>query len=155
MAGDVVKVSNISGAVESIGLRSTRIRTDQKTYVTVPNKQMVDSIVDNQTLRTYRKAELRLQLESSTSAPALEAFIADSRKLLLEKSYISDATVFLMDISGTAFQVNIDYFTEPIPLNEFNEIKQNLNLEILRLMENRKLQVAGSGMRVKIENAED
>ena len=63
MVGDTVKVNNISGIVERIGLRSTRIRTDLKTYVTVPNKQMVDSIVDNQTLRTYRKAELRLQFD--------------------------------------------------------------------------------------------
>jgi len=152
MVGDVVKVSNISGAVERIGLRSTRIRTDQKTYVTVPNKQMVDSIVDNQTLRTYRKAELRLQLESATPASTINAFIEDCRKLLQEKSFIQDATVFLTDISGTFFQVNIDYFTTPIPLAEFNEIKQRLNLEILNLMEGRKIVVAGSGMTVKIEN---
>ena len=40
--GDNVKVLNITGTVEKIGLRSTRIRTEQKTFVTVPNKQMVD-----------------------------------------------------------------------------------------------------------------
>ena len=152
MAGDVVKVNNISGTVEQIGLRSTRIRTEQKTYVTVPNKQMVDSIVDNLTLRTYRKAELRLQFESSTPAEILGLFVEDCRKLLLDKSFISDATVFLSDISGTFFQVNIDYFTTPIPLAEFNEIKQNLNLEILQRMENRNIVVSGSGMTVKLEN---
>jgi MscS family membrane protein len=151
MAGDTVKVNNITGAVEKIGLRSTRIRTDQKTYVTVPNKQMVDSIVDNLTLRTYRKAELRLQLDSSTAATTIGGFIEDSRKLLLDKPFIIDATVFLTDISGTSFQVNIDYFTTPIPLAEFNEIKQQLNLEILNLMERRQLVVAGSGMKIKIE----
>ncbi|MEI9808444.1 MAG: mechanosensitive ion channel domain-containing protein [Bacteroidota bacterium] len=37
--GDLVKVQNITGNVEKIGLRSTRIRTDQKTYVTVPNNR--------------------------------------------------------------------------------------------------------------------
>jgi hypothetical protein len=57
-----------------------------------------------------------------------------------------------MDISGTFFQVNIDYFTAPIPLVEFNEIRQELNLEVLKLMERRKLIVAGSGMTVKLEN---
>jgi MscS family membrane protein len=150
MAGDVVKVNNISGTVEMIGLRSTRIRTDQKTYVTVPNKQMVDSIVDNLTLRTYRKAEIRLQFDSSTPAETINAFIEDCRGLLLNNSIISDATVFLNDISGTVFQINIDYFTAPIPLAEFNEIKQKLNLEILNLMENRKIMIAGSGMTVKL-----
>jgi MscS family membrane protein len=151
MAGDTVKVNNISGVVERIGLRSTRIRTDLKTYVTVPNKQMVDSIVDNQTLRTYRKAEIRLQFDSSTSSQTLYLFVEDCRKLLLDKSFISDPTVFLNDISGTVFQINIDYFTTPIPLAEFNEIKQKLNLEILNLMENRKIVVAGSAMTVKLE----
>ena len=142
MVGDSVKVSNISGAVENIGLRSTRIRTDLKTYVTVPNKQMVDSIVDNLTLRTYRKAEIRLQLKSTTPAETIQSFIEESRKLLGDISFISDATVYLMDISGTFFQVNIDYFTTPIPLAEFNEIKQKLNLEILDLIEKRKIAIA-------------
>jgi MscS family membrane protein len=151
MAGDNVKVNNISGAVERIGLRSTRIRTDLKTYVTVPNKQMVDSIVDNQTLRTYRKAEIRLQFESSTAATTIQSFVEDCRKML-DKPEISNATVFLNDISGTAYQVNIDYFTAPIPLAEFNEIKQKFNLEILYLIESRKMVIAGSGMTVKLEN---
>ncbi len=46
---------------------------------------------------------------------------------------------FSMDISGRFFQINIDYFTTPIPLAEFNEIRQKLNLEILNLMEGRKI----------------
>jgi MscS family membrane protein len=150
MAGDVVKVNNISGTVEKIGLRSTRIRTDLKTYVTVPNKQMVDSIVDNLSLRTYRKTEIRLQFDSSTPAGTIESFVNDCRQLLADKAFISDATVFFSDMSGTSFQVNIDYFTTPIPLAEFNEIKQKLNLEILSLMENRKIVITGSGMTVKL-----
>jgi hypothetical protein len=112
---------------------------------------MVDSIVDNQTLRTYRKAEFRLQFESSTRANDIHSFIDDCRKLFEEKDYISDATVFLNDISGTAFRVNIDYFTTPIPLKEFNEIKQNIQIEILNLIESRKIVIAGSGMTVKLE----
>src|SRR5450631_2134561 len=150
--GDILKVNNITGTVERIGLRSTRIRTDLKTYVTVPNKQIVDSIVDNQTLRTYRKAEIRLQFESSTSADTIHSFVEDSRKLLSDIAEISDTTVFLNDISGTAYQVNIDYFMAPVPVAVFNELKQKLNLEILHLMERRKIVVAGSGMTVKLEN---
>ena len=69
--GDQVKVQNITGHVEKIGLRSTRIRTDQKTYVTVPNKQMVDSIMDNLSLRTQRKATIMLELHGTTSRAAV------------------------------------------------------------------------------------
>jgi len=149
LPGDVVKVNSISGTVEKIGLRSTRIRTELKTYVTVPNKQMVDSIVDNQTLRTYRKAELRLQLESSTPSEVISEFVDECRNLLSGKPDFIDPTVFLNDISGTSFQVNIDFFTTPIPVAEFNEIRQKTSLEILKLMEDRKISVVGSSITVK------
>ena len=66
--GDTVKVLQFTGTVEKIGLRSTRIRTESKTYITVPNKQMVDSVVDNISLRTQRKAEIKLEMEVQNSA---------------------------------------------------------------------------------------
>lgn len=133
-AGDYLKVNNISGTVERIGLRSTRIRTDQKTYVTVPNKQMVDGIVDNLTLRTQRKGELRLELGLSTSAADLDGFVAGVVKIL-KKDKVENGTVFLNDITGSAFLVNVDYFTAAITLDEFNGIRQRVNLDVLELLE--------------------
>jgi len=61
--GDLLKVQQVNGTVEKIGLRSTRIRTTERTYVTIPNKQMVDSIVDNLSLRNKRRFELVLELD--------------------------------------------------------------------------------------------
>jgi MscS family membrane protein len=148
-AGDYLKVNNISGTVERIGLRSTRIRTDQKTYVTVPNKQMVDSIVDNLTLRTQRKSELRLELSLSTSAADLDGFVAGVVKIL-KKDKVENGTVFLNDITGSAFLVNVDYFTAAITLDEFNGIRQHVNLDVLGLMEKMKIGIAGAGMDVRV-----
>lgn len=148
-AGDYLKVNNVSGTVEKIGLRSTRIRTDQKTYVTVPNKQMVDSVVDNLTLRTQRKGELRLQLSLSTSASDLDGFVAGVMKLL-ERDKVENGTVFLNDITESAFLVNVDYFTAAIALDEFNAVRQQVNLDILRLLEEMKIGVAGAGMDVRV-----
>lgn len=148
-AGDVLKVNNISGTVERIGLRSTRIRTDQKTYVTVPNKQMVDSVVDNQTLRTQRKAELRLQIGLSTSSDDIQQLIEGIKKIL-NKEIIESPSVFLNDIAVNAFLINVDYFTAPLSQSEFNNIKQESNIEILRLMEQLKIELAGASTDVKV-----
>jgi MscS family membrane protein len=147
--GDVLIVNNITGTVEKIGLRSTRIRTNLKTYVTVPNKQMVDSIVDNQTLRTQRKGEIRLQLDPSTSPDAILQLVEGCKKIL-SKAHVESPAVFLNDISGTAFQFTIDYFTPPIEAAEFNEIKQKVNLEILKLLENLKIAISGTSVSVKL-----
>jgi len=148
-AGDYLKVNNITGTVERIGLRSTRIRTDQKTYVTVPNKQMVDSVVDNLTLRTQRKGELRLELSLSTPVSKLDAFIAGAKNVLV-KDAVENSTVFLNDITGTAFLVNLDYFTSPLPINEFNTIKQQVNLDIMRLLEQMEIEIAGESTTVSL-----
>src|SRR6478735_6072744 len=102
--GDVVKVQGITGTVEKIGLRSTRIRTDQKTFVTVPNKQMVDSIMDNLSLRTQRRAFVQLELSSSTSHEQIDQLVLSIERLFqLRRPDIENFTVFLSDINKNAF----------------------------------------------------
>src|SRR6186713_452937 len=153
-AGDVLKVNNISGTVEKIGLRSTRIRTDQKTYVTVPNKQMVDSIVDNLSLRTQRKAEIRLETGVSISSETLNKFI-EAVKAKLVHPQIEDNTVFLSDIRSNSFLISIDFFTAPIAVKEFQKLKQQKSLEILKLMEEMKIELAGASSEIKISGKLD
>jgi MscS family membrane protein len=148
-AGDVVKVQGFTGNIEKIGLRSTRIRTDQKTYVTVPNKQMVDSIVDNLTLRTQRKAEIRLQVGLSVSANTMNEF-TDGLKNIVKKDIIISQSVFLNDIAPNAYLINIDFFTTPIPLDDFNNLKQQINIEIMRLMNQLHIEIAGASTDVNV-----
>ena len=147
--GDLVKVQNITGTVEKIGLRSTRIRTDQKTFVTVPNKQMVDSILDNLSLRTQRKGELRLELDLNTSSQKLQELIKGIRNILTSKE-IESSSVLMEAIGGNAFIVDGDYFTAPVTQNEFNAVKEGINLSVLQLMESLEIQIAGANKEVRI-----
>lgn len=141
ITGDLVKVQQITGTVEKIGLRSTRIRTDQKTYVTVPNKQMVDTILDNLSLRTQRKGELSLQIGQAATSMQLEQLIESVRKLLKQDKIISSA-VFMNDITLNAYNINIEYFTQPVAVDEFNAIKQQVNLAVVKLIEENKMELA-------------
>jgi MscS family membrane protein len=149
--GDTVKVHSFSGVVEKIGLRSTRIRTDQKTFITVPNKQMVDSILDNHSMRTQRKGELRLEVGLSTPSGSLEQLI-DGIKKITSRQEIENSTVLLLDISSSAFIILIEYFTAPVSQSEFNEVKEQLNFEILKLLELLDVRIAGSSTDVRITN---
>ncbi|MFN2457613.1 MAG: mechanosensitive ion channel family protein [Chitinophagaceae bacterium] len=80
--GDFVRVQNVSGSVERIGLRSTRIRTIDKTYVTVPNKQMVDSIMDNISLRSQIRGEVILHINLQTPPGKIEELIKEIKSYL-------------------------------------------------------------------------
>jgi MscS family membrane protein len=148
--GDLVKVQNITGNVERIGLRSTRIRTDQKTYVTVPNKQMVDSILDNLSLRTQLKGELRLQIALSANATQLDELVSGIKNILKHED-IETATVVMNDIAGNAFNIHGDYFTGPLTHQEFLSLKQEINLSVLRLMESIGVEISGASTGIRIE----
>jgi MscS family membrane protein len=148
--GDLVKVQNITGNVERIGLRSTRLRTDQKTYVTVPNKQMVDSILDNLSLRTQLKGELRLQVSLSTSSILLEELTEGIKKILGHQE-IDSSSVSITDIASNAFLINADYFTGPLTHQEYLKVKQEVNLQVLQLMEKLEIEIAGASTEVRIE----
>jgi len=148
-AGDVVKVLNVTGTVEKIGLRSTRIRSDQKTWVSVPNKQMVDSVLDNLSMRTQRRGDLNLQLGLQTSTAELEAVVAGIKKVM-ERRDIEESNVFLAEIAGNAFIVQSDYYTAPVTIKEFNEIKQAINLQSLKVMEELKIEIAGASTDIRI-----
>jgi MscS family membrane protein len=147
--GDMLKVNNVTGVVEKVGLRSTRIRTIEKTYVTVPNKQMVDSIVDNLSLRTQRRGELKLELDLKTSASDIEILLTGIRAILQHR-LISEYSVLLSDISQQAFIVTIDYFTGSIDIQEFNLLKQENNLQVLKLLEKSGIDIAGADKNIRI-----
>ncbi len=146
--GDVVKVNNITGTVEKIGLRSTRIRSDQKTYVSMPNKQMVDSVLDNLSLRTQRKAELKLELSLQTSTDKIKAATEGIERLLM-RDEVANAKVFLSDITGSYYLLHVDYFTAPMQGDEFNAIVHDVNLKILQLLEKLEIAMADYNAEVK------
>ncbi len=148
--GDLVKVQNVTGTVEKIGMRSTRIRSDQKTCVSVPNKQMVDSVLDNLSERTQRRGDLKLELGLQTSSAKLESFIEEVKKILA-KTTIEEANVILSDITSNAVVLLSDYYTAPLTIKEFNTIKQEINLQALKAIEKLEIEIAGASTDVRIK----
>ncbi len=135
VTGDTVKVHNFTGTIEKIGLRSTRIRTLDKTYISVPNKQMVDSIVDNISLRTQRKVEMRLELKLSVNTNDLKNFI-ESVKKILKNTSIKKSSVHFTETGKNANVISIEYFTGmELSDDQFNSLKEEINFEIMKVIE--------------------
>jgi MscS family membrane protein len=151
MTGDLVKGINFTGYIEKIGLRSTRIRTLEKTFISVPNKQMVDTIIDNISLRTQRKGELRLEICVQAKSEQLLAFLEEIRKIVNENKLVEQPTVFLSDTGKNAHLISIDYFAGmQMTIDEFNSLRETINLSIIKKMEDASLELASSNMDVTI-----
>jgi MscS family membrane protein len=145
--GDLVKIDSYMGTVEKIGFRSTKLRTDQKTYATVPNKKMVDAILDNLSMRTQRKVEIRLELRPDAKPAQLLDVTRKAEKLMLQKEEIQNHQVFVTDISSGSVVISVDYFTGPIDFDIFLGIKQSIQLELLSIIQDAGLELAGLNLR--------
>ena len=146
---DTVKVNTVTGTVERIGLRSTRIRTADKTLVSVPNKQMVDSVVDNWSMRTQRRGEIRLELAAETTAPQLQLVI-DTLKKMLEKNKASllSYNVFYSEIAKSANVITAEYFTDVIAMDEFNQLKETFYMTAKKTLEENNIQLNNPSLAV-------
>lgn len=152
ITGDQVKVNNFTGIVEKIGLRSTRIRTLDKTYISVPNKQMVDTIIDNITLRTQRKVELRLELDLNAGAEQISSLIA-SIKTILKRPSVESTSVYFMDTGKQAHIVAVDYFTSILQsIEEFNTLREAVNLEVVTLLKKSGISLAAANTEIVLHS---
>lgn len=153
--GDTLKVNNVAGTVERIGLRSTRIRTNEKTLVTVPNKQMVDSVVDNLSMRNQRRAEIKLVLSDKTKPEQVQKLIDAVKTAITEnQGNIIKNSVFVTDFGKDGVTITIEYFTIAFSLQDFNLLKQQINFKLMYLMEEFHLQMSSTSSNITIVNAE-
>ncbi len=150
--GDHVKVHSISGVVERIGLRSTRIRTEQKTYVTVPNKQMVDSLLDNLTERTHRRGDLRLELDLRTRSEKVEKVVEEMQRIFSNPPFES-AAAHLSDVAPHAWVVVAEFYV-PVQISQadFAAARQEAYLELLRKLEAAGIELAGAATEVRVRS---
>ncbi|MDB5202013.1 MAG: hypothetical protein JWQ27_1422 [Ferruginibacter sp.] len=153
--GDTLKVNNVAGTVERIGLRSTRIRTAEKTLVTVPNKQMVDSVVDNMSFRNQRRTEMKLEMSEKTSLEDAQAFIGEVKKIMeAKKALVQNYTVFITEFSKNGITATLEFFTGHIPMAEYNLLKQEINIEMIKLRNTSHVEFPASSTSVNIFNAD-
>lgn len=140
--GDFVKVQHVSGVVERIGLRSTRIRTDSKTFVTVPNKQMADSIVDNYSLRTHRRGVINIEVDASSGYDKITELISRLKKMLEEQKGIESHSVYLGEIRLSYCTIPVEYFTGHVGIDEYNDIKHEINFKVIKILDDLDIKLA-------------
>jgi MscS family membrane protein len=139
--GDTVKVQQVNGTVEHIGLRSTRIRTLDKTYVSVPNKQMVDSIVDNQSNRTQRRFVLEIDCEPNVDVSAFKNAIKDIYDIRNNINAIEKLTAHVSQLHKQGVQLHIECVMYNMESEVFNNLRQQCILAIYNILRDRNIQI--------------
>ena len=144
--GDLVKVNGFTGTIEKIGLRSTRIRTQEKTFISVPNKQMVDSIVDNISLRSERKIDMDLQLSVTTSAQALADFANHLRNFLKSENDLNSYLVFVSESGKQYHALHVECLVNmQMDIDAFQILRERINLAAIEYANAHQIQFSEKG----------
>ena len=107
--GDVCRFGDRTGVVEDIGLRSTRIRTEERTLVAIPNGTVATINLENLSRRDKMLFKTTLGLRPESKADHVRFVLAEIRKLLYSHPKIETQTVRvrLIDVAAGSLSVEI------------------------------------------------
>ncbi|MEE8170223.1 MAG: mechanosensitive ion channel family protein, partial [Phycisphaerae bacterium] len=133
--GDWVKIGDVEGTVESVGLRSSRVRTFYNSEVTVPNSELISATVDNMGRRRFRRISCMLSVLYSTTPDQLDAFCEGVRELIRRHPYTRKDyyIVWVNEFAASSINILLYCFHEtPDWTTELRE-RHRLFLDIMRL----------------------
>jgi MscS family membrane protein len=135
--GDVCRFGDRTGVVEDIGLRSTRVRTDERTLLAIPNGTVATINVENLSRRDKILFNTKLNLRSDSKADHVRYVLAETRRLLYSHPKVesNSVRVRLIDIAGSALSVEVFSYILTRDYNEYAAIKEDLLLRTLDIVE--------------------
>src|SRR5262245_2691402 len=135
--GDTLKVGDTVGTVEYIGLRSTRIRTADRTMVSVPNGQIANVNIETLSARDKFRFNHFVCLGYQTSAAQMRTIVDGIRDLLLRQPLVDDSSIRARFIRIGPFSIDVEIFAYVFGRDwlHFLEIQEQLLLEIMEIVE--------------------
>jgi MscS family membrane protein len=133
--GDVVTVGAVTGVVEKVGFRSTRIRTFDKSLVTLPNKKMIDAELDNLGMRPVRRVKFNIGLTYETSTNQIKAIVTDIQEMInLHEKTNQDGRVRFQEFGSSSLDIMVMYFVDSPNWEDLINVKEEVNYKIMKIV---------------------
>lgn len=135
VVGDLVKVDSVEGVVEKVGFRSTWIRTVDKTMVSIPNKAMIDGVLENMSLRNIRRVKFTVGVTYETPKDQVEKIVDNIKAFLLDHVDTSnDGIVYFDGFGASSLDIVIIYYITQLDFGKYVLIKQEINYKIMDIV---------------------
>jgi MscS family membrane protein len=135
--GDTIAIGDVQGTVEHVGIRSTRIRTQDDTVIVLPNGRLSDALINNYGARRYRLFRTRFHVSYSATPEQLEAFTQKLREVVdAHPATVEERTqVGLAQLTDDGIEFDlVCYFRAETAADE-RAARHELLLQVMRLAE--------------------
>ena len=135
--GDLVKVEDVLGTVESIGMRSTRLRTMDRTLVTIPNGKLADMKAETFAARDRLRLYTTLALVRATRAEQMRRVLAGIEAALREHPRIwpDGISVRFVAFAESSLTVEVQAWFHTADWDAFTAMRQELYLRFMEIVE--------------------
>ena len=156
--GDRIEVSGqLHGIVESIGFRSTVIRTFDTAPMVIPNKDLSDVKVINHGEMINRRINWKINLIYSTTVEQLESIRNDIKKYIIASNDFTtegdlDPVVRIVELGGSSIDMLVVAYADPMGFAAFNEVKEKLIFNIMKIVKENKSEFAYPSTSLYVES---
>lgn len=142
--GEFVQIGPHQGTVEEIGLRSTRLRTPQRTLIAIPNRTVANEAINNFGRMTERRVEQTIGVTYGSKVEQIEALLEDIRDLLRKDAAVHQEFIAVNFVAFGAFSLDIQiiYFAADTDLRKSFQLRERINLALMKLVAARGLSFA-------------
>ena len=135
VVGDLVNVAGYDGVIEKVGFRSTLLRTMDKTLVVIPNKKMIDSPLENLTLRNLRRVKFNVGVLYGTSSDVIRTISEQITEYIQTHKETTEDTLVTLDSFGeSGLNIQVLYFIEIVDYNAYMKIKEEINYKVMEIV---------------------
>jgi MscS family membrane protein len=136
--GEWVKVGGVEGVVEDVGMRTTKIRSFEKTLITVPNQLVANQPIENFSRRGIRRIKMHIGLTYGTTSEQIIQIKNDIESMLKVHEGIShkDSLMVYFDSFGdSSLNIFIYTFTATANWAKYLEIREDIHIRIMQIVE--------------------
>ncbi len=133
--GDFCKFGDVTGTVEDIGIRSTKIRTPARTIVTVPNGTFAAMQIENFAVRDQFLFQTVLSLRSNTTTDQLKEILGEIRGMLSNGEKVAPGSrVNLTEMTRSSLDIEIYCYIKALDYVAFLDTREGLLISILEVV---------------------
>jgi MscS family membrane protein len=136
--GDFCSFGDNKGTIEYIGMRSTRIRTMNRTVVSIPNSEFCNLKLENFNQRDRFLLQTTLQLRYETTPDQLRFVLVELRKLLIAHPKIAPEPMRVRFIEFGAHSLDVEIFAYVFcsTVDDFHAIREDVFLRVMTVVDN-------------------
>jgi MscS family membrane protein len=135
--GDTITVDGTTGEVQAIGLRSSRLRTPERTMVTIPNGKLAEMKVESFSPRDRIRLNTVVGLTYDATSAQLRTILAQVEQTLRAhpKTFQDDVVVMFRAFGAQSLEIEVNVYFLTTSYGEFRSIRQEMLLAFMEIVE--------------------